>query len=203
MCPLDWGGSLVDRTYKGLVFAPVLQHFFCHDSIHLSTLLYNHQSVSFLGAFSSKLQTSVCLSVGISASLPLSSEPCLFTAIFFGYKLYIQWNTPIRFFPSHVDLQCCVTFCFTAKWFSYTHACVYVHCVCVCVCVCVHILLFRSFFLSFFVYSVWYAASVAWPGIEPASPQVEVWTGREVAHIFFCIMIYHRIWNIILCPLQK
>ena len=37
------------------------------------------------------------------------------------------------FFLMIVDLQCCVSFWYTAKWFSYMCVCV---CVCVCVCAC-------------------------------------------------------------------
>ena len=78
--------------------------------------LSNHQLTFFLVAFSDKLQTSVCLSASISASLPFC-KPCLFTAIFFGYKSYMQWNIPIFFFPvilnfnwSMVDFKCCIQF---------------------------------------------------------------------------------------------
>ena len=38
-----------------------------------------------------------------------------------------------HFYSNIVDLQCCVSFRHTAKWFSYIYVCV---CVCVCECVC-------------------------------------------------------------------
>ena len=104
----------------------ILQYILCHVSTHFPMPLSNHQSTFFLGAFSGKLQTSVCLSVNISVSLPLSSELCLFTAIFFGYKLYIKWNILIFFFPVMlhfnwriIDLQCCVQFSsVTQSWLT-------------------------------------------------------------------------------------
>ena len=45
------------------------------------------------------------------------------------------------FYGSRVDLQCCVNFCCTAKWFSY-----------ICVCVYTYICTFFFIFLSFMVY---------------------------------------------------
>ena len=88
--------------------------------------LSSHQLTFFLGAFSGKLQTSLCLSVSIAASLPFSSEPCLFTVIFFEYKLSIQGNVPVFSSPvmllfnwSIVDLQCCVQFSsVTQSWLT-------------------------------------------------------------------------------------
>ena len=50
----------------------------------------------------------------------------------------------ILFYWSIVDLQCCVSFWYTAKWFSYM-------CVCVCVCMCVY-----KYFFIFFSIMVYY-----------------------------------------------
>ena len=116
-------------------------------------------------------------------------------------EIYQSFFPPIMllFNWSIVDLQCCVNVCFKAKCFSYTHICVYIH------CVCVHILLFNLFFF-FFCYTVQHVGLVPWPGIETASPAVEVWslnhwTATEVPYICFSIMICHRILNTIPCAL--
>ena len=97
-CLLVWGGSLVDSMYRDLVFVAILQHFLCHLSIPLPILLSNHLSVFFFGAVCGNLETSLCISLSISASLPISSEPCLFTTIFFGHKLYKHGYIPFFFF---------------------------------------------------------------------------------------------------------
>ena len=130
----------------------------------------------------------------------------------------MQWNIPIFSFPvmlflnwSIVGLQYCVNFCFTARWFSYTHThvCIYIVCVPVCVCVCTPVYIYTHvFYLTFFFpYSMWHKGLVPWLGIELAFPAVELWslnhwTTREVLYIFFPIMIYHRILNIVPCVLQ-
>ena len=97
-CLLVWGGSLVESMYRDLVFVAILQHFLCHLSIPLPILLSNHLSVFFLGAVCGNLQTSLCISLSISESLPISSEPWLFTTIFFGHKLYKHGYIQFFFF---------------------------------------------------------------------------------------------------------
>ena len=68
--------------------------------------------------------------------LPIVKSPVLFTL----YNHIKDWSV--------VDLQCCVSFCCIAKWFSYTYICN------VCVCIYIHIhthILLYSFPLWFII----------------------------------------------------
>ena len=83
------------------------------------------------------------------------TEKLLISMVSFLNKLFyyteIEPNLahlPFFFFNwSIVDLQCCVSFWCTAKWFIYV-------CVCVCVCVCVDIYFF-IFFALWFIIGCW------------------------------------------------
>ena len=159
------------------------------------------------------MQTSVCISITILSSLPFSSELWFFTVVFFEiWTLHTMKFTHLffqvlQFFIwSIVDLQCCVNHCFTTKWFIYIHIClICIVCIDTYMCMCIYI--FFHLFNLFYDYNVQHVGLVPWPGIEAASPAVDVWhlnhwTTRAVLYIFFSFMIYHWVLNIVLYSLQ-
>ena len=138
--------------------ASIFQYSLSQVSIHLSI----HQSILFLGVFCDKLQTRVHISASFPASLPLSSEPCFFTALFFRYELDIQWHIP-DIFPQSlflIEVYNIVLISVLQQSDSVIHIYVYIYIVCVCVCVCV------------FGYAAGHMGLVPWPGIEPTPPAV-------------------------------
>ena len=163
-----------------------------------------HQFILFLGVFCDNLQTTGCMSVSISASLPWSNELYLFTALFFGYNLYIQWNTPIFFPHSFFLIEVCnIALTSALEWLIYTHVCVYIH--------CVHINIYNFYYYYYFLLIMLQGMWGQFPdqGLKPQPLQWKcgvLTTGPpRVPHIFFFIlfsnMFYHRILNIVLCAL--
>jgi len=61
-----------------------------------------------------------------------------------------DWPPYLYFYWSTIDLKCCISFRYTAKWFSYIYVYMYIFSyikVCVCVYIYIYISLFRFLFL--------------------------------------------------------
>lgn len=103
---LFWKFPNIQQVWKKIFqlihkyFPPRFYHYhftrfpFSHIYPFVHPLSVN-QSNLFFDAFCSEWQTSVHVSLSISASVPLTSEPYLFTVVFFGYKFYTKWNAAI------------------------------------------------------------------------------------------------------------
>ena len=142
------------------------------DGIGTKTDLSIYHSTLSLGIFWDKLQTPGCMYISISANLHEIVSCSLFTTLFFGYKLYIQWNIPIFFFPHScylflfLNMQVLISALHQSDWFVYIYVCIYI--------VCVH-----AIFLSFFFFPdhvAGYVGLVPRPVTEPTTPAVEVWS---------------------------
>ena len=70
----------------------------------------------------------------------------------------------------------------------------YVYIYIVYVCMYLHIILFNLFFVLFcfvFGYTVQHVGFVSWPGTEPASPAVKVWSLNQWSAREVCVYFFH------------
>ena len=132
-----------------------------------------------------------------------------FIAVFFGYKLYIQWNIPIFFFPhwwyflSEAQLLSNVLLISALQQSdSIIHIYVYINIVCVCI--------YTLFYLIFFfnlatLSSMWDLSPDQGLNLHPLQWKCGVLTNGlpDKSIYIFSIMIYTRILNIVLCALQQ
>ena len=114
------------RLYFNIIFQGFLQFFWVESSelavtFYFSTL--NIYPIDFwVPWFLVRIQISVYLfpSLSLSACPPFSPPSTLWRQCVFSLDFF-----KIKFYWSIVDLQCWVSFCYTAQWISYTFTYIY------------------------------------------------------------------------------